>query len=83
MDVRQKAKDLMALALDTKGSDNERLNAAFAALKLINENGLLESPLAAIDNELVQELVDGSKLAADLFRRGKKVAERMQRGRKR
>jgi hypothetical protein len=58
MNVRDRVKKLMATALDERGSDKERLNAAFAALKLIDENELLASPLdgimSSIDNEHVQ-----------------------------
>ena len=55
---RQRAKDLMAVALDERNnSDKERLAAAFKALKIIRDHSLLDSPLDGIlqsDNETVQ-----------------------------
>lgn len=45
---RQKAKDLIALALDEKNNVNERAQAAFTACKLIDKHELLASPLDAI-----------------------------------
>ena len=56
-DARQKAKDLMKLALDERTPEKERIAAAFGALKIIDKNELLSSPLdgiMAIDNESVQ-----------------------------
>lgn len=55
--ARQKAKDLMKLALDERTPEKERIVAAFSALKIIDKNELLSSPLdgiMAIDNESVQ-----------------------------
>ena len=50
--ARQKARDLMKLALEeADGNEKERVVAAFKALKLINENDLLASPLDGIDLE--------------------------------
>ena len=43
MDVVQKVRDLARLALDERAADNERLQAAVAALRLINQYKLLET----------------------------------------
>jgi hypothetical protein len=56
-DVRQKAKDLMALSLDERTPEKERLSAAFKALQIIERHGLLDSPLEGIlgsDNEAIK-----------------------------
>jgi len=56
-DARQKARDLMKLALDERTPERERINAAFKALAIIEKNDFLTSPLdgiMAIDNEAVQ-----------------------------
>lgn len=46
---RQKAKDLMAVALDERNSsEKERITAGFTALKMISKYGLLDSPLDGI-----------------------------------
>jgi hypothetical protein len=46
MNERQKAKDLIALALDARNnSEKECAAAAFQALKLIDKYDLLDSPL--------------------------------------
>ena len=55
--VRQKAKDLMTLALDERTPEKERITSAFTALKIIDKHDLLASPLdgiMSIDNESVQ-----------------------------
>jgi hypothetical protein len=50
MNYRQKAKDLMNLALDeAKGNEQERIAAAFRSLAIIREHDLLASPLEGID----------------------------------
>ena len=50
MDMRQKAKDLMELALgESKGNEKERIAAAFKALKIIQEHDLLASPFDGLD----------------------------------
>ena len=54
---RDTVKKLMATALDTRGNQQERFNAAFQALKLIEKHDLLASPfdgLASIDNEQIK-----------------------------
>lgn len=56
-DAREKAKKMMKLALDERTPEKERIAAAFGALKIIDKDGLLASPLdgiMAIDNEHVQ-----------------------------
>jgi len=63
MNYRQKAKDLVALAIDERTPEKERLAAMVAAVKLIHQHGLLSSPLDGLlraDNETV-------KAAATLF----------------
>jgi len=56
--ARQKAKDLMKVALDERNnSDKERVAAAMQALQIIHKYDLLTSPLDGImqsDNETVQ-----------------------------
>jgi hypothetical protein len=56
--MREKAKKLMVLALDQRTPENERIAAAFSALKIIDKGGFLDSPLdgimASIDNENMQ-----------------------------
>lgn len=56
-DIRKKVKDMIALALDDRGVEKERIAAALGACKLIEKHDLLASPfdgLASIDNEHVQ-----------------------------
>lgn len=56
-DMRQRAKDLMTLALDERTPEKERLSAAFKALQTIRKHGLLDSPLEGLlgsDNETVK-----------------------------
>jgi hypothetical protein len=82
MDMRQKAKDLMNLALDeAKGNEKERIAAAFKALKIIAENDFLSSPLDGIDlgglTGLDKDTVDAAstllkKVAGGLINRNKK-----------
>jgi hypothetical protein len=83
MDMRQKAKDLMSLALEeAKGNEKERVAAAFKALQIIKEHDLLASPLDGIDlsdvTGLDKETVDAAttifKKVASGFakRRGKR-----------
>lgn len=64
MDMRQKAKDLMNLAIDERTPEKERIAAAFGALKIISKNDLLSSPLDGIDFEgvtgLDKETVDAA-----------------------
>jgi hypothetical protein len=55
--ARQKAKDLVKLAIDERTPEKERIAAAFGALKIIDKYDLLSSPLDGImqsDNETVQ-----------------------------
>lgn len=81
---REKAKDLIELALDDGTSDAERATAAFRALKIIRKYDLLSSPLDVLDgssNKNVKaakkvletlgdpELVSSVKALAGLFRR--------------
>jgi len=90
MDTRQKAKDLINLALDesAKGNEKERIVAAFKALKIISDNGLLNSPLDGImqsDNETVQAAASiFEKLTDPAFVKSvKKVASGFGRGKRR
>ncbi len=76
MDPRQKAKDLMTLALDERTPEKERLAAAFGALKVIEKNALLDSPFDGIDNESVRAAVDIANRTifdADFKRNARKV----------
>ncbi len=80
MDPRQKAKDLIELAADGRGSDKERASAAVKAVALIRKHDLLtipDSPFTGLfDNELVQEV-------SELARIGKKLANRVGQARRR
>jgi hypothetical protein len=85
---RQKAKDLMTLALDERGNEKERINAAFKALKVIDDNGLLDSPLdgiMAMDNEHVKAAASifDTLSNPDFVRSVKKVAGGISRARSR
>ena len=63
--ARQKAKELIALALDEGGEEKERVSAALKAVKIIAKYDLLSSPLDGLlssDNETVSA-------AADVFQR--------------
>jgi hypothetical protein len=81
MDMREKAKDLMNLALnEAKVNEKERIAAAFKALKIIHEHELLASPLDGIDigglAGLDKETVDATvtlvkKVARGFANRGK------------
>jgi hypothetical protein len=62
---REKAKKLMATALDERNnSDKERISAAMQAIKIIDKYDLLSSPLDGIDLEGVvgvdKETVDAA-----------------------
>lgn len=80
MSNRQRAKDLIELALDDGASEAERLSAALKAIRLIRKHDLLSSPLDLIDteNETVQavkgifETLTNPKLVKNV----KKVGER-------
>lgn len=85
---RQKVKDLIDLALDTRTPENERLAAGFKAIRLIRKYDLLASPLDGLldsGDETVQaaasvfETLTNPKLVGNL----KKVASRFNRRRRR
>lgn len=86
MSYRQRAKDLIELALDDGAPEPERLSAALKAVKLIQKHDLLASPLDLIDskNETVQavkgifEVLTNPKLTKNV----KKVGERLRRRRR-
>lgn len=76
---RETVKKLMATALDDRGNEKERFNAAFQALKLIDKHDLLASPfdsLANIDNEQVKAVgsIFETLSNPDLIKNVKKVA---------
>lgn len=81
MSYRQRAKDLIELALDEGASEAERLSAALKAAKLIRKYDLLSSPLDLIEseNETIQavkgifETLSNPKLVKNV----KKVGERL------
>jgi hypothetical protein len=84
--LRQKARDLIELALDESTTDEERISAAMKAAKLIRKHDLLSSPLDGLldsDNETVQaasnifEVLTDPKLAKSV----KKVADQFRRRR--
>lgn len=56
MSNRQKARDLVALAVDSNTSEAERLSAALKAVALIAKHDLLSSPLDILDgsNETIR-----------------------------
>jgi hypothetical protein len=57
VNYRQKAKDLVKLAVDERTPEKERLSAMVAVVKLIHQHDLLSSPLDGLlntDNETVQ-----------------------------
>jgi hypothetical protein len=88
MSERQKAKKLMALALDERTPEKERLSAAFNALKLIDKHGLLDSPLEGIlnsDNETIKaaSTIFERLTDPDLVKSVKKVAGGLGRSRRR
>jgi hypothetical protein len=59
--VRQKAKDLIALAMDKHTTEEERLSAALKAVSLIHQHNLLAHPLDKLvnsDDETVHAAVD-------------------------
>lgn len=79
MNARQKAKDLINLAIDDAANDKERVAAAMKAIKIIHDNDLLSSPLDGLlesDNDTVRaasSILD--KLTdPDLIKNVKKVA---------
>jgi hypothetical protein len=79
VNARQKAKDLINLAIDDAANDKERVAAAMKAIKIIHDNDLLSSPLDGLlesDNDTVRaasSILD--KLTdPDLIKNVKKVA---------
>jgi len=56
MDYRQKAKDLIAKAIDVRTPENERAATMVAAVNLIHKHDLLSSPLEGLlpNNETVR-----------------------------
>jgi hypothetical protein len=88
MDARQKAKDLITLALDERTPEKERISAAFGCLKVIAKNGLLDSPLDGIlssDNETVQAAATIFEALSNpvLVKSVRKIAGGFSRGRRR
>lgn len=87
MNTRQKAKDLMKLALDERTPEKERIAAAFGALKIVDRDGLLDSPLEgimAIDNESVQAAASIFETLTNprFVKSVKQVANKVRRGRR-
>lgn len=77
--ARQKAKDLMTLALDERTPEKERVVAAFGALKIAFRYDLFSSPLDGIlqsDNESVKAAATIFEMLTDpdFVRSVKKVA---------
>ena len=57
MDAVQKVKDLMNLALDERTPDGERSNAAFSALRIIQEFNLLGNKTKNVAADILEKLV--------------------------
>jgi hypothetical protein len=79
-DARQKARDLIELAVDERTPEKERLSAAVKAVALIRKHDLLASPLDMLsgENETVQAAKSILEVLTDpkLTKNVKKVAER-------
>lgn len=81
--LRQKARDLIELAVNEGTTDKERVTAAMQAVKIIRTHDLLASPLDFIDSEnetvsaakSILEVLTDPKLTANV----KKVASRFRR----
>ena len=65
MSKRAQAKDLIRLALDKRGDENERISAAFKAIRIIDKHDLLSSPLDGLDGIL--EGNETAKAAKTIF----------------
>jgi len=64
MNPRQKAKDLVRLAADERTPEKERMVSAIKAVGLIQEHGLLDSPLDGIGDVLRGEQAQRTVKAA-------------------
>lgn len=58
MDVVQKVKDLSNLALDERGAEPERMQAAFGALRLIKQYNLLEEKKINVPVNIIEKFTD-------------------------
>lgn len=65
MNPRQKAKDLVELAVDERTPEKERLSAALKAVALIRKHDLLASPLDLLSSE--NETVQAVKSVAEVL----------------
>jgi hypothetical protein len=88
MNARQKARDLIELALEENGDDKERIAAAMKALRIIRKYDLLSSPLDGLlssDNETVKAATSiFEKLTdPDLVNSVKKISGRISQARRR
>jgi len=88
MNARQKARDLIELALEENGDDKERIAAAMKALRIIRKYDLLSSPLDGLlssDNETVKAATSiFEKLTdPDLVNSVKKISSRISQARRR
>ena len=88
MNARQKAKDLIELALEENGDDKERIAAAMKALRIIRKYDLLSSPLDGLlssDNETIKAATSiFEKLTdPDLVSSVKKISSRISQARRR
>lgn len=63
--TRERARDLIALAMDKSTTENERMNASMKAVSLIHQHDLLAHPL----DKLVPGDNEGVKAAVDVFGR--------------
>jgi hypothetical protein len=64
-DVRQRAKDLMNLALDKRNNSKaERLNAACKALQYIADHKLLDDPLDGLIDSETRDLIESVEKTA-------------------
>lgn len=78
MNVRQKAKDLIRLAVDQSTTKHERESAALQAVALIHEHGLLDSPLDGIlDADTSEGITEGIRSATTLARSMRQIADNL------
>jgi len=74
--AREKAKGLIAIALDERNKEEkERIAAAFNALAIIERHGLIESPLAGLIDPETREMIDSGE---KFIRGAKKIYDRFQ-----
>jgi len=78
VNLRQKTRDLVELAVDERTPEKERLSAALKAVRLIHEHDLLASPLDildGIDSDTVRAAKSVATALPDLKKNLQKVFE--------